>query len=316
MVNSLSEKEKIVKLIEEKIQKAIKWLWSVRNPDYGWGDSPNRLTDLSGCAEVMLGMVKAGVNPSLKEFQQSLSYLKKEFSKPLSQRAQEQWSPRTLAWPILFLTEVKEPIDSLIIQQALKDLERFRIKNEGYSTKIGDKSNVFDTSLAILCLNKDFNRYKSSIEEIINWLKLTQNKDGGWPFYKGKESNSICTAMAIIALIEIEKSFSLKPISKALDWLLSNQKPSGEWNVCLEEQAIFRYGKWIHYSSPWAIVALLKANLSPYSEEVHKGIKAILKYQEENGGWKILPEYPAFNHATGHALYCLGEYLKKISEIR
>ena len=73
--------------------------------------------------------------------------------------------------------------------------------------------------------------------------------------------------------------------------------------IVFEPRAIYRWGKWIHYSTPYVVLALIKAGLSLSSKEVSLGINAICRDQEENtGGWKILKEYPPFTHATAHAL--------------
>lgn len=298
--------------IKKSMDKGVEWLWSARSKDFGWGDHSDRPVDLSGCSESMFGMLKAGVDPNSEKFRQSLSYVKSELRKSPDvsrPRSEQLKSARNLAWPILMLGEVGEKFKSDLIQGLLGELDIFRIKGEGWCAEVGGHSNVYDTSLVLLGLS----RWKNASELIgapLKWINCVQNADGGFGFKKGDKSNVICTSLA--AIVMVSYGGASEKIKKAANWLTSNQKSDGSWDVEFEPNPNYRYGKWIHYSAPYAVLALIQAGFPLSSPEVVRAVNAILARQHSSGGWKILNDYPPFTHATAHALVALGEIYRKL----
>jgi hypothetical protein len=298
--------------IKESMDRGVEWLWSARSRDFGWGDHSDRPVDLSGCSESMFGMLKAGVDPSSEKFKQSLSYVKSELRKSPDvshPRSEQLKSARNLAWPILMLGEVGEKFESDLIQGLLAELDRFCVSGEGWSADVGGRSNVYDTSLVILGLS----RWKGAnklIADPLRWIAGAQNADGGFGFKKGENSNVICTSLATMVMKGHDEA--AEKIRKAVNWLTRSQKSDGSWDVEFEPNPNYRYGHWIHYSAPYAVLALINAGFPLNSPEVTRGVNAILARQHESGGWKILDDYPPFTHATAHALVALGEIYRRL----
>lgn len=301
--------------IEKIMQKGIEWLWSARSKDFGWGMAAGRSIHLSGCSETMFGMLKAGVDPESSQFKQSLSFVKNELQKSPDVshlRSEQIKSARALTWSLIMLGEIGDPVESPLIQSLLKELKRVYVKDEGWSAEVGGTANVYDTALVIWGLSKWREKCREIIEESMEWLIEAQNEDGGWGFEKCDEkSNPSCTSIA--AIVSLELRGKSKETENAVKWLISNQGEEGGWEIVFEPLAIHRGERWIHYSTPYAVRALIRAGFSLHSKEVSLGINAICRDQEKNtGGWKILKEYPPFTHATVHALVTLGEIHEKM----
>ena len=300
--------------VRESIKKGIDFLWSIRNKDFGWGDHQNRPVDLSGCSESMFGMLRAGEDPQSELLGQSVSYVRSELRKSPNEswtRGEQLKSARSLAWPILMLGELGEGHDSQLVQGLLVELDRFHCKGEGWSAEVGTPSNVFDTSLIIWALSRWRNESVSMIDVPLTWVRESQGADGGWGFKRDVESNSISTSMATLLLTDLDGT--TQSTKRALSWLTSRQLANPDEGVVLESLQYARYGKWIHYSTPYEVLAFLNAGFSIKSIEVAGRVNKILKEQDSSGGWKILPDYPPFTHATAHALVALGGVRKILS---
>lgn len=64
---------------------------------------------------------------------------------------------------------------------------------------------------------------------IINFIVQSQNTDGGWGYFPGKESTPEPTAYALLALASFEEYSQIR--QRALHFLLQNQHSSGGWAV-------------------------------------------------------------------------------------
>ena len=300
--------------LRESIKKGIDFLWSIRSKDFGWGDHQNRPIDLSGCSESMFGMLRAGEDPHSELFRQSISYVRNELRKSPQEswtRGEQLKSARSLAWPILMLGELGEGHDTQLTQGLLRELDRFRCEGEGWSAEVGTPSNVFDSSLIIWALSRWRKEMTSMIDVPLKWMRESQGADGGWGFKRGDESNSICTSMCTLLLTDLEGTS--ESTKRALNWLTSYQQANPDEGVVLEPLQYARYDKWIHYSTPYEVLAFMNAGFSVGSIEVAGRVNKILKEQDSSGGWKILPDHPPFTHATAHALVALGAVGKILS---
>jgi len=129
-------------------------------------------------------------------------------------------------------------------------------------------------------------RYQA--EDALRWLMDVQNKDGGWGFYPYYKSNPQCTALAILALEKIQGSKSC--IRAGVNNLKSSQKYGGMWSICPEAEQVSPLIDHIytHFSTPWAIMALLAGGESVDSEAVQRGVNYMLSLQREDGGWPFV----------------------------
>lgn len=69
------------------------------------------------------------------------------------------------------------------------------------------------------------------IEETMSWLKGQQNDDGGFGPWIGHPvgSNILCTALALIGLLQYEQFCDKEVFTRGLSYILANQLPNGLW---------------------------------------------------------------------------------------
>jgi hypothetical protein len=90
-------------------------------------------------------------------------------------------------------------------------------------------SSTLDTLYAINILkNENFPNKKKVIGSAIEYLKKSQNADGGWGLRKGDKSNGKITAKMIIGLWPFKDEYNLQgTLRKANDYILSLKNPDG-----------------------------------------------------------------------------------------
>lgn len=94
-------------------------------------------------------------------------------------------------------------------------------------------SRTLDTLYAITFLkNENFPNKKKVIGSSIEYLKKSQNADGGWGLKKGEKSDGKITAELIIGLWPFKDEYNLQDtLSKANDYILSLKNPDGAFNA-------------------------------------------------------------------------------------
>jgi hypothetical protein len=60
------------------------------------------------------------------------------------------------------------------------------------------------------------------------WLCRTQNQDGGWGHFPGRESRVESTSWAVLALSQTQRPVP-DPVARACEWLRGAQLPDGSW---------------------------------------------------------------------------------------
>lgn len=102
--------------------------------------------------------------------------------------------------------------------------------HEGYWTlPNGIQSDIFVTSWVLQGLSLAF-----KIDREIAWLKQFQNKDGGFPRFKGKPSDPEVTASAIMALAAYNDPLNTRRI--AITYLTKAQEPDGSYRSYIPEE--------------------------------------------------------------------------------
>jgi hypothetical protein len=139
-----------------------------------------------------------------------------------------------------------------------------------------------------------------SIGECINyssqWLAEIQNKkDGGWGEYKGANSNSLNTAESILALIKTYyRTAGDKTIRDGVGYLINQQlakrnhgieEDYGAWakSVTTRERKLLHIPDTIR--TGLALLALNTAGESSDGIPISRGIKWLLRTQNDDGGW-------------------------------
>ncbi|MEJ1938593.1 prenyltransferase/squalene oxidase repeat-containing protein, partial [Nostoc sp. NIES-2111] len=130
----------------------------------------------------------------------------------------------------------------------------------------------------------------------LEWLINSINDDGGLGFErKCQKSNIAMTSMALFIFSNHYKYKDSQVASKAAGWILNNTLPNGLWEPIIDDWVYFDTAtgeehpcKTDHFSSGWAIMALLEYGTSPTVPMVRKSILSFLSNQEQDGTWNIL----------------------------
>ena len=109
----------------------------------------------------------------------------------------------------------------LIGNKWLEDLNQRN--HEGFwSLPGGTQSDIFATSWALHGLSPDYD-----LDEMIAWLKQFQNKDGGFPRFKGRKSDPEVTASVIMTLTAYNDPVNTRRI--AISYLTKVQEEDGSF---------------------------------------------------------------------------------------
>jgi hypothetical protein len=242
-------------------------------------------------------------------------------------------------------------------QSCIKWLIENQNNDGGWADVKGDLSSVTRTSLAIIVLSKEKGTMASKIEltEVIEkatrWLIKTQNTDGGWgnvrqhdisSQYNLKESkdtvtcdslneipyeniecqylsNAACTGYSTLALNSVSFSKYRRNIKKAIEYIKKEQQTNGGWpvfcEVGLREGIKFTFR---HFSTAWALNAMLETDLCDYSDEcVLDGVEYLLSLQDQiYGGWKSSSDSDSYTWSTCNALELLSKVQVRLKEIK
>jgi squalene cyclase len=296
--------------VKNSIEKGINWMFKIRNPDFGWGDIVGRHSDPMDTSELLFGMLKAKHNPKDPRIKESIKFVIEKIKGKYETLTK---APRNLMWPILMLSEAKESLELPELKALLSEMkEKFKTKDGSWAFEVNGEGNVYDTSMAIRAMIRMYKKKTEEINNAIAWLKSIQNDDGGWGFYKKEKTDVLPTSMAVIALIESGEPTNSSTIQRAISIIQERRNVEGGWDATWELSKKYTFDKFMHFTSPWGLTALLISNIDPKSELIQNAVKFILKQQDENGGWKVFKELPAFSWGTGNALASLGEYLERI----
>jgi len=167
---------------------------------------------------------------------------------------------------------------------------------------------------------------ESSLRDGVKWLQATRNGDGGWGNIREKDlyrssdhraglssadlryqcdSNVACTGYAVLALCEDSLDTHAGVISEAIKYIRDHQQEYGGWDVFSE---VGRKGDTIytfrHFSTTWALRALLRAGGADYTDEcVIDGINYLAQLQDtHSGGWRSSVDADTYTWATCNVL--------------
>jgi squalene-hopene/tetraprenyl-beta-curcumene cyclase len=127
----------------------------------------------------------------------------------------------------------------------------------------------------------------------IEFLKNTQEKDGSW-FGRWGVNYVYGTSAVLCGLQTVGCNMNQTWIMKAVHWLQSIQNQDGGWGESCESYDHGQYAP-LYYSTPsqtaWGLLGLLSCDKSS-PEIIERGIKLLLKTQNEDGSWDE-PEWTA-----------------------
>jgi len=102
------------------------------------------------------------------------------------------------------------------------------------------------------------------VDQAVEFLKQSQNSDGGWGAIVGKQSNTESTALGLLALRSLEDSRENPAVRKAEQWLANSQASDGSW-------AYGAGAKTPSWSTALAVMALSDSSLEVVERLVRAG---------------------------------------------
>lgn len=153
------------------------------------------------------------------------------------------------------------------------------------------------------------NQFKSSMEVCLSYLFDEQEENGSW-FGRWGTNYVYGTWSVLIALESVGVPAHDTRIRKAVNWLISVQRPDGSWgedNDSYEDMDM--HGRGYTGSScqtAWALLGLMSAG-EVRSEAVKKGVNYLLNRWSMNGSWLQdefnAPGFPRVFYLTYHGYY-------------
>ncbi|HWR58494.1 MAG TPA: prenyltransferase/squalene oxidase repeat-containing protein, partial [Thermodesulfovibrionales bacterium] len=137
-------------------------------------------------------------------------------------------------------------------------------------------SNPTDTSLALRALAKAGYSGQTVISKAIDYLKSTQNADGGWGTEGGSTIESTVNVLSVFN--KYRTSYQLEDqITKGVAWLSQRQNPDGG----------FGNSPSTVYDSALAVMTLKEFEVP--QDSLNKGLNYILNNQSADGSWNESP---------------------------
>jgi hypothetical protein len=171
----------------------------------------------------------------------------------------KQGSPPTLADPYYHLTFAPVNLSGLPLQPGTNYIRIDSSVSSTYSLEVSYVANGFDTK---------------SLLTPINYLKASQNPDGGWGISKGADSYIYITSKVLITLEQYSIYFDLDTnISNGIAWLKAKKNADGGFGT----------GGSSIYETALAYIAMANVDLS--SPQAQNALNYILTNQQGNGSW-------------------------------
>jgi prenyltransferase beta subunit len=159
---------------------------------------------------------------------------------------------------------------------------------------------------------------KKALKEMKKKIQTCQRNDGGFQLEaEGALSSVIETAIAADFLLDIGESRKSEAITKALKFLLSQQREDGgfaetssvrhpdDW----DDKYIYEKKVSTPHITAWVLRALLKAGFSKENPAVKKALQYLANHQKKDGGWShFKSEKKSCPYLTGLILIALGEF--------
>lgn len=202
------------------------------------------------------------------------------------------------SWITTAIIASGEPVSSEVIQKAVNWINHNQNDDGGWGPNKGLPSRIYDTFLATRVLKAidPYNSYENNnLRNARRWIAEAQNQDGGWGETESGLSTPVHTAYALIALSDNSNPTNDILLKNGKRYLYSQWQPLDAWEhtSCTEVYEIFKDGNSSslnrisieHYSTPWAISALLLCGESIINKKLFKSLKWLLT-RALNGDFK------------------------------
>ena len=304
-------------LIESMVQKGIRWLESVRNPDGGIREAIN--LDVWDTALSVTALLSCGVSPedlSIKKACQWLIEVQNEdggwaFSGMKGGNLPSDADDTAVATLALLRSKISQNHPS--ITKAIRWIKAHQAKDGSWGTYVPGQGDVGCVSITSHALEAslELDGFENEREKAIKWLKKKIEKAGYWSdLWLAK--NSYGTASAIAALVKAGKKCDA--ISKGVDWLHRTQNPDGGWGEDM-------FGEPINSTveqTAWSSYALLLVN--PDDPAAKRGVDLLLETQKKDGSWspscvgiywEVIGGYEDPIYALVFPMLALSAYMKR-----
>lgn len=298
---------------------AVSWLNSIKNGDSGWGlfeESPSRVVNT---AEAILGL-SLGTTTGV-DYASSLIWLSNIVQGKFELKAKFQ---RHFAWIAYALSSLGGAEYSSPIVICTEWLMSHQYQDGGWGHEPGRNSSIYATYLSLRGLtsvvennipNLDHRKIRENIDQATLFLIRKQNKDNGWGYKPGEDSNIVATSFGILGLLEAYKLSKLsnplddRAVKDAANYVYRNIKKSRE--IFCEENVSgdFKYS-FHHFATTWCLSSLAHTGYPLYERTLWDEFKYFLSLRSEAGGWPEMATLRPTVYSTYNAL----DLLKTLAE--
>lgn len=205
------------------------------------------------------------------------------------------------AYVLYVLLETDEPKNSKTATNAVKWLLSKQRQDGGWTETVSppkyveeivltDRSCTWITAHAVQALVKAGSKEDVRVKTAVEYLKSSQNADGGWPPWKGGESALSIMDYIVKALVDYGEATNSSWINAALKYILSKMQ------------------QWTSFEASAVLPCLLSAGYKPADDAIKTCLKILAETQNEDGGWT----YPGKTRGsdpelTAHVAYWLAK---------
>jgi hypothetical protein len=184
--------------------------------------------------------------------------------------------------------------DSAVVR-GIEWLERAQLKDGGWGSIISaPRARTYPTAFATRYLARTTGS-SNMVKQALSWLRESQNADGGWGPLRGGEparsrgSTPLHTAHALSGLLAAGAERGDQQVVSGVNYLRSSFRASDSepWPSTSEVESVdtdaaldFR-----HFTTPWAICALLECGASVSDPVVSGSVQWLLSEQHSLGYW-------------------------------
>jgi len=260
------------KSVNTVIVKTVAYIKSLQNADGGWALTKGEESDILETALALQALLFSGEGSGSEIVRKGISYLLNKQTKD------GDWNenPAHTALTIAVLQDANASDEALY-----KGLRWLKKKGQNqtdgsWAEDTGSEGMTWQTGMVLTGMGRiGLGTRYTPAEKGMEWLANIRNEDGAWGTTKGKPSNVLATAWAILGL-SIAMEDYIYEVEEAIGWLKERQNDDGGFGI--------NRGK---PSDPeltaYAIIALVNGN--DMSNVTGKAIRYLIKSQQKDGGY-------------------------------